>query len=67
MQSDQLMDPEEEAATLKEQIAEARQNVCDANICEAAAEIESVKLTIKVKKTLRGHLTKVQQYSGNMH
>lgn len=49
----------EEAAGLKQQIFEARSRVCDAKIYELAAELESVKLSIKVRKTLRGHLTKV--------
>ena len=51
---------EREAAELKQQIAEARQKVYDADIVEATAAIESLKLAIKVKKTLRGHLTKVR-------
>ena len=50
-----------EAAALKQQIRDARKEMCDTNLMNETASIEAVKLTLRIRKTLRGHLSKVTQ------
>lgn len=48
-----------EAAQLKQQIRDARKEMCDTNLVNETGSIEAIKLTLRVRKTLRGHLSKV--------
>lgn len=60
---------QQEAAQLKQQIRDAselkkkikglRKEVCDTNIVNETGSIEAMKLNVRVRKTLRGHLSKV--------
>ena len=48
-----------EAAALKQKIKDARKEVCDTQLINETGNIETIKLALRVRKTLRGHLSKV--------
>eukprot|EP00116_Pleurobrachia_bachei_P013663 sb/3473925/ len=48
-----------EANQLKQKIKDARKEVCDTDLVNECGNVEVLKLAIRVRKTLRGHLSKV--------
>jgi hypothetical protein len=54
-----------EAAALKQKIRDARKDVCDTQLINETASIETIKLALRVRKTLRGHLSKVCEWWSN--
>lgn len=48
-----------EAAALKQKIRDARKDVCDTHLSNETESMETIKLALRVRKTLRGHLSKV--------
>ena len=51
-----------EAAALKQKIRDARKDVCDTNLSNETESMETIKLALRVRKTLRGHLSKVRVF-----
>ena len=49
-----------EAAALKQKIRDARKDVCDTHLSNETESMETIKLALRVRKTLRGHLSKVR-------
>ena len=48
-----------EAAALKQKIRDCRKEMCDTQLINETGDIETIKLTLRVRKTLRGHLSMV--------
>ena len=51
-----------EANQLKQKIKDARKEVCDTDLAAECGSVEALKLAIRVRKTLRGHLSKVNYF-----
>lgn len=49
-----------EAAALKQKIRDARKEVCDTQMINETGSVEQLKISLRIRKTLRGHLSKVK-------
>ena len=52
-------DLQAEASALKQKIRDARKAACDTQMVNETASIDQLKIALRIRKTLRGHLSKV--------
>ncbi len=55
----ELAQLKQEAEALKNQIQEARKAMCDSTMLQEATSLQAIKIKIKAKGVLKGHLAKI--------